>query len=104
LFKSEIRQRRRREMCIKSPTAISTDRATIIETGSESFRAEGRLLFVCDVLLHEIIHQYHHEITGKTEDSYKGHGPHFRDTCNLMWNLAILIHLRWVLCLVAQSN
>jgi hypothetical protein len=45
--------------------------------------AEGRLLFVCDVLLHETIHQYHHEITGKTEDSYRGHGPQFRDTCNV---------------------
>ena len=44
--------------------------------------AEGRMLFVADVLLHEMIHQYHQEITGHTEDSYKGHGTHFRDTCN----------------------
>lgn len=44
--------------------------------------AEGRFLFVADVLLHETIHQYHHEITGHCEDSYKGHGPRFRDTCN----------------------
>jgi hypothetical protein len=44
--------------------------------------AEGRFLFVADVLLHETIHQYHQEVTGHTEDSYKGHGTHFRDTCN----------------------
>src|SRR5262249_10626897 len=44
--------------------------------------AEGRFLFVADVLLHETLHQYAHEITGHTEDSYKGHGPHFRDLCN----------------------
>lgn len=29
--------------------------------------AEGRFLFVADVLLHEMIHQYHHEVTGKVE-------------------------------------
>jgi|SRR5581483_9243548 len=44
--------------------------------------AKGRLLFVADVLLHETIHQYHHEVTGHPEDSYKGHGPAFRDVCN----------------------
>lgn len=44
--------------------------------------AEGRFLFVADVLLHETLHQYHHEVTGRPEDSYKGHGPHFRDSCN----------------------
>ncbi|MCI0393088.1 MAG: hypothetical protein MOB07_30520 [Acidobacteria bacterium] len=44
--------------------------------------AEGRFLFVADVLLHETLHQYHQEVTGHTEDSYKGHGPHFRDSCN----------------------
>src|SRR5262249_56557694 len=48
--------------------------------------AEGRFLFVADVLLHETIHQYHQEVTGEAEDSYKGHGPAFRDTCNVMWN------------------
>jgi hypothetical protein len=35
-----------------------------------------------DVLLHETIHQYHDEITGKVEKSYHGHGPAFRDECN----------------------
>ena len=44
--------------------------------------AEGRFLFVADVLLHETVHQYHQEVMGETEESYKGHGPAFRDTCN----------------------
>jgi hypothetical protein len=44
--------------------------------------AEGRFLFVADVLLHETLHQYHQEITGHTEESYKGHGTRFRETCN----------------------
>lgn len=48
--------------------------------------AEGRFLFVADVLLHETVHQYHQEVTGEAEDSYKGHGPAFRDSCNVMWN------------------
>jgi hypothetical protein len=55
-----------------------------VASGADDRYAEGRLLFVGDVLLHETIHQYHHEVTGKTEDSYKGHGPHFRDTCNVI--------------------
>lgn len=44
--------------------------------------AEGRARFICDVLLHEMIHQYHYEITGHTEESYKGHGPQFAAMCN----------------------
>ena len=44
--------------------------------------AEGRFLFVSDVLLHEMLHQYQHEILGDLEDAYKGHGPKFRDKCN----------------------
>lgn len=44
--------------------------------------AEGRFLFIADVLLHEIVHQYHEEITGETENSFHGHGPQFRDVCN----------------------
>lgn len=44
--------------------------------------AEGRLRFAADVLLHEMVHQYHQEVTGVTEDSYSGHGPAFRDECN----------------------
>jgi hypothetical protein len=48
--------------------------------------AEGRFLFMADVLLHETVHQYHQEVMGETEESYKGHGPAFRDTCNVMWN------------------
>ncbi len=43
---------------------------------------EGCFLFVADILLHEMIHQYHQEITGFNEESYHGHGPKFRDECN----------------------
>jgi hypothetical protein len=43
---------------------------------------EGLFLFVADVLLHEMVHQFHQEITGDAEDSYHGHGPAFRDVCN----------------------
>lgn len=35
-----------------------------------------------DVLLHEMVHQFHFEVTGDTEDSYKGHGPKFAEVCN----------------------
>lgn len=42
----------------------------------------GRLRFVADVLTHEAIHQYHREISGKTEVSYRGHGPAFTNSAN----------------------
>ena len=44
--------------------------------------AAGRFLLVADILLHEMVHQWHQEITGVTEESYHGHGPVFRDECN----------------------
>ncbi len=44
--------------------------------------ARGRFLFVADVLLHEMIHQWHQEVTGETEEGYHGHGPAFRDKAN----------------------
>jgi len=44
--------------------------------------AEGRFRFVSDVLLHEMIHHYHQEVTGKRETAFHGHGPAFRDVCN----------------------
>ena len=43
---------------------------------------EGLNRFVDDILLHEMIHQYAHEVIGKTEESYSGHGPVFKDECN----------------------
>jgi hypothetical protein len=49
---------------------------------SEQSFQEGRFLFVADVLLHEMVHQYHMEITGQMEDDYHGHGPEFRDVAN----------------------
>jgi hypothetical protein len=45
---------------------------------------EGRYRFVADVLMHEMIHQYQQEVSEKTEDSYHGHGPHFRDLANMI--------------------
>jgi hypothetical protein len=49
---------------------------------SKPEHAEGRLLFALDILLHEMIHQYHFELTGQAEQAYGGHGPAFRDVCN----------------------
>src|SRR5262249_34220896 len=43
---------------------------------------EGRFLFVADILLHEMIHQWQQEVTGDREYAYHGHGPKFRDKCN----------------------
>lgn len=64
----------------------------ILRTG-EQYTA-GRARFMTDVLLHEMIHQYHFEITGKTEDSYKGHGPAFAAECNRIGALLGLPEVR----------
>ncbi len=48
----------------------------------EKIYTEGRFLFVADVLLHEMIHQWQQEIVGNSEPHYHGHGPIFRDKCN----------------------
>jgi hypothetical protein len=56
--------------------------------------AEGRYRFVTDVLLHETIHQYHQEISRKTDGSYHGHGPVFRDHCNCIGALLGLPSVR----------
>jgi hypothetical protein len=44
--------------------------------------AEGRFQLVADVVLHEAVHQFHQEVTGKREGGDHGHGPAFRDKCN----------------------
>jgi hypothetical protein len=44
--------------------------------------AEGRFLFAADIALHEMIHQWQQEVTGKDENGYHGHGPAFRDKAN----------------------
>jgi hypothetical protein len=44
--------------------------------------AEGRFLFAADIALHEMIHQWQQEVTGKNENGYHGHGPAFRDKAN----------------------
>lgn len=43
---------------------------------------EHRRRFVADVLLHESIHQWQHEVAGQPDESYHGHGPAFRDKAN----------------------
>jgi hypothetical protein len=42
----------------------------------------SRMAFIEDVLLHEMIHQHCHEILGRPEFSYNGHGPVFKSECN----------------------
>ncbi|MBI4022268.1 MAG: hypothetical protein HY372_02835 [Candidatus Andersenbacteria bacterium] len=44
--------------------------------------AQGVKRFLADVLLHESLHQYHREVTGKTDPGYRGHGTAFAQTCN----------------------
>ena len=42
----------------------------------------GRRLVFADVLLHEMVHQWQHEVVGEREETQAGHGPLFRDKCN----------------------
>lgn len=44
--------------------------------------AEGCWRFTEDVLLHEAIHQWQHEVSRNPEESYHGHGPGFTAQCN----------------------
>lgn len=43
---------------------------------------EGRVRFIADVMLHEMIHQLQNEVLNNPELSYKGHGPAFAGKCN----------------------
>lgn len=43
---------------------------------------EGLRRFLEDVLLHEMVHQWHFEVTGQTDASYGGHGPAFSAKAN----------------------
>jgi hypothetical protein len=45
---------------------------------------QGLRRFLEDVLLHEMIHQWHHEVTGQFDESYSGHGPAFSAKANEM--------------------
>jgi cell division septation protein DedD len=47
-----------------------------------SLDPEGLARVMDDVLLHEMVHQYCEEVLGEPENSFRGHGPHFRDVCN----------------------
>ena len=44
--------------------------------------AEGAKRFARDMLLHEILHQFAWEVSGDTEQGYRGHGPRFTKLCN----------------------
>jgi hypothetical protein len=44
---------------------------------------ENRVLFLADVLLHQMVRQWQHDIVGSPDPpSYHGYGPTFRDKCN----------------------
>src|SRR5215212_949713 len=43
---------------------------------------QGLRRFLEDVLLHEMIHQWHREVTGQDDASYSGHGPAFSAKAN----------------------
>ena len=44
--------------------------------------ALGVKRFLRDALLHEMVHQFHYEVTGNAESGYRGHGPLFAKVCN----------------------
>jgi len=65
---------------IRIRPSILTGKHRAVREGDEY--ADGRFLYAADILLHEMIHQWHTEVTGQTEASMHGHGPAFRDMCN----------------------
>ncbi len=65
---------------IRIRPSILTGKHRSVREGDEY--ADGRFLYAADILLHEMIHQWHTEVTGQTEASMHGHGPAFRDMCN----------------------
>ena len=67
-------------MRIRIRRSLITGTHPVMTGGSGN--AEGRYRFVSDVLLHEMIHQFQFEILHDWDESYKGHGPTFRDRAN----------------------
>jgi hypothetical protein len=59
---------------------LATGKHPMLNPGAEY--EEGRRLFVNDVCLHECLHAYQHEVEGRPERSYKGHGPAYAAACN----------------------
>jgi hypothetical protein len=55
---------------------------------------DGRFLFVADILLHEMVHQFNQEVIRADESSYHGHGPIFRDKCNEIGGKLGLLQVR----------
>ena len=65
---------------IKIRRSLLTGTHPHVQSGGQF--SEGRFRLIADVLLHEMIHQYQHEVLEVDEDSYDGHGPTFRDVAN----------------------
>ncbi len=65
---------------IKIRESILDGKLRDLENGSRD--PEGLRRFLEDVLLHEMIHQWHFEITGQDDAGYKGHGPAFSSKAN----------------------
>jgi hypothetical protein len=61
--------------------SIVSGRYLHLNLGADS-TGEGHKRFVLDILLHEMVHQFTQEIIGKSELSYSGHGPIFKEQCN----------------------
>lgn len=68
----------RLQICIRS--TLVDGRHRLLRPGPAFL--PGRMQFVDDVLLHEMIHQWQFEVRGDAEASYKGHGPVFAGECN----------------------
>lgn len=65
---------------IRLRPALLNGKHPIMRPGPEF--AEGRFLYVADVLLHESAHAFCEEVLGDSQNAYHGHGPAFRDVCN----------------------
>jgi hypothetical protein len=65
---------------IRIRESLMSGEHSLVRAGDEFL--EGRFKFVADVLLHEMVHQYQIEVADQRENSYKGHGPLFRNLCN----------------------
>ena len=44
--------------------------------------SQGIKRFVRDIVLHEVVHQWQHEVLANPESAYHGHGPRFCAECN----------------------
>jgi len=68
------------EIRIRPSLLLGTESQSTLKGGEQY--ADGRLRFVEDVLLHEMVHQHVREVALLGEEQYRGHGRLFRDKCN----------------------